>query len=126
MTIATGGPQPVECLDTGETGSRRLTSAEVAAVARALSNPTRLRIVQLFREQCPRNVGDLVGELHLAQSTVSTHLRILREAGVIHTVRTNPHAWMCMNRAVIGAFTAYVHALTERDDRGRSDDQLAD
>jgi ArsR family transcriptional regulator, arsenate/arsenite/antimonite-responsive transcriptional repressor len=54
-----------------------------AEVFRALGNPARLRIV---RELARRNAcvtSDLVGVLPLAQSTVSQHLKVLKEAGII-------------------------------------------
>ena len=54
-----------------------------AAVFRALGNPARVRIV---RELARRNAcvtGDLVDVLPLAQSTVSQHLKVLKEAGIV-------------------------------------------
>ena len=62
-----------------------LTDEEVRAadVFRALGNPARLRIV---RELARRNVcmtSDLVDVLPLAQSTVSQHLKVLKEAGIV-------------------------------------------
>lgn len=54
-----------------------------AEVFRALGNPARLRIV---RELARRNAcvtGDLVELLPLAQSTVSQHLKVLKEAGLV-------------------------------------------
>src|SRR5688500_11915795 len=54
-----------------------------AAVFRALGNPARVRIV---RELARRNVcvtGDLVDVLPLAQSTVSQHLKVLKDAGIV-------------------------------------------
>lgn len=106
--------QPLACLDVDEIESERLTDSAAVKVARALGHPTRLQIVEFFRDRCPRNVGDIVSELPLAQSTVSTHLRILREAGVIRTVRTDSRAWMCMNRSVLRGFADYVNRVTER------------
>ena len=62
-----------------------LTTEEerAAAVFRALGNPARIRIVT---ELARRNVcatGDFVDVLPLAQSTVSQHLKVLKEAGII-------------------------------------------
>lgn len=55
----------------------------IAEVARALGHPARIRIVRLLleRERCIG--GDIVEEIGLAQSTVSEHLRILKEAGLV-------------------------------------------
>ena len=113
MTIESNS-QPLACLDVDEIESQQLTDSEAVNVARALGHPTRLQIVEFFRDRCPRNVGDIVSELPLAQSTVSTHLRVLREAGVIRTIRTDSRAWMCMNRSVLRGFADYVNRVTER------------
>lgn len=113
MTISDS--QPLACLDTGPIEPQHLTDDEMAAIAKALGNPTRLQIVAFFHDHCPRNVGDIVAELSLAQSTVSKHLQILRESGIIWTVREDSRAWMCMNRSVLRAFAAQINALTERD-----------
>jgi ArsR family transcriptional regulator, arsenate/arsenite/antimonite-responsive transcriptional repressor len=57
---------------------------ELAGLARALGHPVRVRILRflLDREECM--AGAIADELPLAQSTVSQHLKVLREAGLIH------------------------------------------
>lgn len=57
--------------------------AEVAMLGRALSHPARVKILRLLEERGDRGCGDLVEELPLAQSTVSQHLKVLREAGLL-------------------------------------------
>ena len=99
---------PVVCLDDNPDETRRLTPAETATVAKAFGNPTRLEILELFHTRCPRTVGDIVDELPLAQSTISTHLRVLSDAGVIRTIRTGPRAWHCLNRTVINGLAQAV------------------
>lgn len=53
-----------------------------AALFRSLSDPTRLSIVKRMASGEAR-VGDLTGELGLAQSTVSAHVACLRECGLV-------------------------------------------
>ncbi len=53
----------------------------------ALSDPNRLLILYALNES-PRNVTDLANELALNQPTASRHLKVLRERGLVHTVRT--------------------------------------
>jgi ArsR family transcriptional regulator len=52
----------------------------------ALSDPTRLLILYALAEG-PRNVTDLANELEIIQPTASRHLKILRERGLVYTVR---------------------------------------
>jgi ArsR family transcriptional regulator len=56
---------------------------DLAALSKALGHPARVRIVRLLRAREGQSVGELVEELGYAQSTVSEHLRLLRDAGVV-------------------------------------------
>jgi ArsR family transcriptional regulator, arsenate/arsenite/antimonite-responsive transcriptional repressor len=57
---------------------------EVVAIARALADPTRVRIVAALRngELC---VCELVDALGISQSSLSSHLQICRQGGVVST-----------------------------------------
>jgi DNA-binding transcriptional ArsR family regulator len=61
---------------------------ELAEIFKALSDPTRLRVVKLLSEQggalC---VNALAYKVGVSQSAVSQHLRILRQAGLVHGER---------------------------------------
>jgi DNA-binding transcriptional ArsR family regulator len=57
-----------------------MPSAQLLAV---LAEPTRRRILDLLLEQ-PKTVNQLVGELGTSQPSASKHLRVLREAGLVH------------------------------------------
>ena len=52
----------------------------------ALSDPTRLLLLYALSEG-PRNVTELTNELNITQPTTSRHLKILRERGLVKTVR---------------------------------------
>lgn len=107
---------PIDCLDRGPIESRCLSRSEIAAVARALAHPVRLQILDLFHDRCPRTVGDIVDELPLAQSTVSTHLRVLRDAGIVRTLRADPRIWHCLNRSTIAAFADALSVIARRSE----------
>ena len=55
----------------------------LAQLAKALGHPARVRILRLLAARSTCITGDVVAELPLAQSTVSEHLRVLREAGLV-------------------------------------------
>jgi ArsR family transcriptional regulator, arsenate/arsenite/antimonite-responsive transcriptional repressor len=57
---------------------------ELARLAKALGHPARVRILRVLLERDDCMAGEIAGELPLAQSTVSQHLKVLREAGLIH------------------------------------------
>lgn len=56
---------------------------KAAAIFRALGNPARVRIVTELAKRSSCVTGELVELLPLAQSTVSQHLKVLKEAGII-------------------------------------------
>jgi ArsR family transcriptional regulator len=57
-------------------------------VFRALSDPTRLEILRLLAAQPgPTCVCDVVDHFHLAQPTISHHLKVLRESGLVRASR---------------------------------------
>ncbi len=55
-------------------------------ICEGLGDPKRLRILYLLAEE-PRNVSQLTDALGVSQPTVSHHLRILRERGLVRTER---------------------------------------
>jgi ArsR family transcriptional regulator len=60
--------------------------ARLVAVFKALADPTRLEILRLVRAQAgPTCVCDIVTHFALAQPTISHHLKVLREAGLLVT-----------------------------------------
>jgi ArsR family transcriptional regulator len=83
----------------------------LAALAKAVAHPARLAILRLLanRETCV--TGDVVAELPLAQSTVSEHLRILREAGLVQGEIEGPRTRYCINADGLAALRAGVAAL---------------
>ena len=56
---------------------------ELAILAKAVGHPARVRILRILSSKEARVCSQIVGELPLAQSTVSEHLRILKEAGLM-------------------------------------------
>jgi ArsR family transcriptional regulator len=83
----------------------------LAAMAKAVAHPARLAILRLLthRETCV--TGDVVAELPLAQSTVSEHLRILREAGLIQGEIEGPRTRYCVNATGLAVLKSGIDAL---------------
>jgi len=65
---------------------------ELAQLAKALGHPARVSILRLLRRSGTQTVGELVRVLSLAQSTVSEHLRVLRESGLVHQEERGAYA----------------------------------
>lgn len=85
--------------------------AELAAFARAVSHPIRVRILRLLASKDRRRCSHLVDELPLAQSTVSEHLRILRGAGLVQVAERGGDVGYCLVPSALARLTALVQAL---------------
>ncbi len=77
----------------------------MARIARALSHPARIRILQLLAEQNECKGAEVFSGLPLAQSTISEHLRVLREAGLVSSHPVGTAMTYCLVPERIAAFT---------------------
>lgn len=91
--------------------------ADVAAFLSVLADPTRLRVVHALWRGQPRRfaVGELVAILGLPQPTVSRHLAVLREAGLVQRIAEGTFRYYeladtqpRLHAAVLGALEAFV------------------
>ena len=84
----------------------------MAAVFVALGDEHRQRIVLSFSPGERLNVGQIAEVSTLARSTVSHHLKILREAGVLGSEKIGKEVWFWINREALldtfGNVIAYV------------------
>lgn len=85
-----------------------LDDEQVAALAKAIAHPARVRILRLLEARPDCITGELVDELGVAQSTVSGHLRILRDAGLVQGVFDGPRTRYCVDPAGLDALQRAV------------------
>lgn len=84
---------------------------ELAALAKALGHPARVKIVRLLIRKNVCICGDIVDELPLAQSTVSQHLKVLKDAGLIQGNVDGPRVCYCIEPRALRRLRALVGAL---------------
>jgi ArsR family transcriptional regulator len=84
---------------------------ELAALAKALGHPARVQIMRMLvrREACI--CGDIVDEIPLAQSTVSQHLKVLKEVGLIRGDIDGPRVCYCVEPRVLRRLKALVGSI---------------
>lgn len=70
----------------------------VAKFSNALANPIRVAILELLSNQSCCYHGDLSEEFHIANSTLSQHLKVLKEAGLIQGEIMPPKTKYCINK----------------------------
>lgn len=70
---------------------------KIAIAAKAFDHPARVAIIQYLLKSNACINGDLVGELGLAQATISQHLRELRDIGIIKGTIDGSRVSYCIN-----------------------------
>ena len=81
----------------------------LAQMLKALGNPLRFRIMQYLAEHPSCITGEIVEFSDLAQSTVSQHLKVLREAGLIRGEIEGPATCYCIDADGIQFLKAQVN-----------------
>jgi ArsR family transcriptional regulator len=85
--------------------------AELAAFAKAIGHPTRMRILRMLARKEARMCSHIVDELPLAQSTVSEHLRILRSAGLVQANESGVRVSYCIVPSALSRLKALIQEL---------------
>lgn len=87
------------CGDRGQLALPDVQWAEdLAKLTWALAHPARVRIVRLLLTRTSCVCGEIVDEMPLAQSTVSQHLKILKESGLVQGEVDGPRVCYCINQ----------------------------
>lgn len=96
---------------------RRLSEKKVerlAAVAKALADPNRIEILRLIARQTgPVCACDIVGRFDLSQPTISHHLKVLKQAGLLKSGRQGLWVYYAVDPAgagLVGQFAALLES----------------
>jgi ArsR family transcriptional regulator len=84
---------------------------ELAAFAKALGHTARVQILRLLVRRASCVCGEIVDELPFAQSTVSQHLKVLRDAGLIRGEIDGPRVCYCIEPRALRRLKALVGGL---------------
>jgi DNA-binding transcriptional ArsR family regulator len=84
---------------------------ELAEFANAISHPARIAILKVLAQRNECICGDIVAVLPLAQSTVSQHLKELKDAGLIDGNVDGPRSCYCINWRVFEKFNKEFNGL---------------
>lgn len=99
----------------GVTKSKEFTKVDnqTAKYAKALSHPARIAILKLLIKKQACICGDIVDELPLSQSTVSQHLKELKEAGLIKGDIDGAKVCYCIDEQEWKIAQVYLNELFE-------------
>lgn len=84
---------------------------ELASLAKALGHPARVKILRILVSRDACICGDIVEKLPLAQSTVSQHLKVLKDVGLIRGEVDGPRTCYCIEPRTLRRLKALVGGL---------------
>ncbi|OFW77375.1 MAG: transcriptional regulator [Actinobacteria bacterium RBG_19FT_COMBO_70_19] len=76
----------------------------------ALGDPTRRRILELVRDGA-RPVGEIAREVPVSRPAVSQHLRVLKEAGLVHDRQEGTRRLYAVDPSGLSALRAYLETF---------------
>jgi ArsR family transcriptional regulator len=80
-----------------------MTDSALVRLLKALAHPIRFRMVQEIAAGTELSCGQIGQRFDLAQPTISHHLKILQQAGVLVVRRAAQHAYVSVNRPIVEA-----------------------
>ena len=81
---------------------------------RALSDPTRREILNLLKERS-LSAGEIAGHFPMTGATVSHHLAVLKDAGLISDRREGKYIYYDLNLSVVEEMIAWLGGLRKDD-----------
>ena len=94
------------------------TDIELARLAKALGHPARVAIVRMLAEVGECVCGVIVSRLPLAQATVSQHLKVLKQAGLIQGEIDPPRVCYCIHPEAVKRLQTLVGAIGPATKKG--------
>lgn len=83
----------------------------LAQLAKALAHPIRVRILRILAQKQVCLHGDLADVFHLAPSTISQHLKVLRECGLVQGTANGARMIYCIDPQSLRTLRALVAEL---------------
>ncbi|MCA0972221.1 metalloregulator ArsR/SmtB family transcription factor [Halobacillus litoralis] len=91
-----------------------IESIPFTKVLHALSEPNRVKIVRCLNERFENNCTAYSLELQLPKSTVSHHIKVLREAGLIKArIEGKEHFYSLRREEIEAKFPGLIHTVTQ-------------
>jgi DNA-binding transcriptional ArsR family regulator len=92
----------------------KTTEDRIVKIAKALADKTRVKIVQEIAKKGRITCGDAVSFGKLSQPTISHHIKILVDAGILDSEKDGRHVIISVNKAALKEFTSLVAESASR------------
>lgn len=90
-------------------------------IAKALGHETRYQILKTLAARKEVSCGEMVDLFPLSQPTISYHLKILQEVGLVNVRKKKQFAYFSVNFAVLKDYQAAIEALLPEDSENENE-----
>ncbi|MBR2573397.1 MAG: winged helix-turn-helix transcriptional regulator [Loktanella sp.] len=98
--------------------SLAIEADQIASIGKALAHPVRVKIIKFLLSKPGCIGGDIVDQVGLAQSTVSEHLRILKESGIVTGAIDYPRVCYSLDPSALAPMRELIEAIAVRPPQG--------
>ncbi len=88
-----------------------LNTEQLAQIFKALGHPTRVKIIEHLIDINTCVCGEIVDIFPQSQSTISQHLKFLKESGIVCGEIEGPKTYFCVDKAVLKQLKDYIKNL---------------
>ena len=92
----------------GGARAKDLSDTKLVRVLKALSHPERFRMVQEVAAAGELSCGQVAEKFNLAQPTISHHLKLLTDSGVLTTRTHGKHHFLCVDRGLVALLSSLL------------------
>ncbi len=94
-----------------------LDDRELVQVLKSLADPSRLKMIQEIASAGELSCGQIAEHFDVSQPTISHHLKILQEAGVLISRQEGKHHFISVNHALLGKVAGLIPVRLAPDAR---------
>ena len=84
---------------------------QISKICKALGHPTRIKIVEHLIQSDTCICGEIVNIFPFSQSTISQHLKLLKEAGIVCGEIEGPKTYFCVDKRILNEFKTWVRNM---------------
>jgi len=88
-----------------------MKTEQLAKIFKALGHPTRIKIIEHLNEIDTCVCGEIVDIFPFSQSTISQHLKHLKESGIVCGEIEGPKTYFCVDKGVLNEIKHYINTL---------------
>ena len=104
-------PSRLYSLRTAPSDASATDDEELARLAKALGHPVRVAILRMLIERGGCICGEIVDVMPLAQATVSQHLKVMKDVGLVQGEVDGPRVCYCVDPKVVRRFKELIKGI---------------